>query len=133
MNNLELWGISVDLKSYGKKWTIHDIIQNMGFHPTKANPCVMMRENLKTNSCEYFAVYMADIYIASLKCEDIVNSFKIKYKIKTDAKLSYHLGAKYPNDPGGTINCQLKKYIVELHEKFTKLFKYNPHKDLGVE
>ena len=52
LKNLELWGANVDLKSYGKKWTIQDIIQNMGFHPTKENPCVMMRDNLKTKSCE---------------------------------------------------------------------------------
>ena len=41
-------GATVDLKSYDKKWKIDDIIQNMGFHSTKVNPCVMMRENLKT-------------------------------------------------------------------------------------
>ena len=45
---------------HGKKWTIHDIIQNMGFHPTKANPYVMMRENLKRKCCEYIAVYVND-------------------------------------------------------------------------
>ena len=102
MNNLELWEANVDLKSYDKKWAIHDIIQNMGFHPTKASPCVMMRQNLKTNHCEYIAVYADDLYIASHKPEDTVNTLKIKYKlkIKTDAKLCYHLGAKYSNDPG---------------------------------
>ena len=49
LNNLELWGATVDSKSYGKKWTIHDIIQNMGFPPTKANPCVMMRVKPQNN------------------------------------------------------------------------------------
>ena len=37
----------------------------MGFHPTKANPCVIMRENLQNNCCEYIAVYVDDLYIAS--------------------------------------------------------------------
>ena len=45
-------------------------------------------------------------------------------------KLSYHLGDKYPNDTGGTMSCQLKKYMEEIHGKFTKLFKYNPPNDL---
>ena len=36
LNNLELWGANIDLMSSSKKWTIHDIIQNMGFHPAKA-------------------------------------------------------------------------------------------------
>ena len=58
-------GANVDSKSYGKKWieTIHDIMQNMGFHTTKANPCAMMRENLKPNCCKYIIVYVNDLYI----------------------------------------------------------------------
>ena len=32
-------------------------------------------------------------------------------QVKRDAKLSY--------DQGGTMICQLKKYIEELHEKYT--------------
>ena len=74
----------------------------------------MMRENLEINCCEYIA-----IYVASQKPEDIVNTLNIKYKlkIKTEAKLSYHLGSNYPEDPGETMVCQLKKCIGELHEK----------------
>ena len=49
----------------------------MGFHTTKANPCVMMRENLKTKSLEYIVVYLVEQYIASPKPEDIVNTLKI--------------------------------------------------------
>ena len=30
----------------------------MDFPPTKGNQCVMMRENLKTESSEYIAVYV---------------------------------------------------------------------------
>ena len=66
--------------------------------------------------------------MASPKPEDIVNTLKTQYKIKINA--DYHLGAKYPNDPGGTMMCQLKKHMEELHEKFTKLLKDNPARDL---
>ena len=100
----------------------------MGFHPTKANPCVMMRENLKIKHCEYLDVYLDDLYIASPKPQDIVNTLKPKYKIKISAH--YHLVTNYPNDPGGTMICQLMKYLEELHGKFTKLFQDNPPKDL---
>ena len=64
LTNLELWGVNFDSKSYEKKWTIHGIIENMGFYPSTENPCVMMRENLKTKCCEYIAVYQHDLYIA---------------------------------------------------------------------
>ena len=39
-------------------------------------------------------------------------------------------GTSYPNDPGGTMVCQLKKYIEELHEKYIRLLKDNPPKKL---
>ena len=45
-------------------------------------------------------------------------------------KLSYHLGANYSNDPGGTMVCQLRKYIEELNEKYKRIFKDSPPKDL---
>ena len=64
-------GVNVDFKSYDNKWTIHGIIQNMGFYPPIANPCVMMRENLMTKFCEYIAVYQDDLYIASPTPADI--------------------------------------------------------------
>ena len=105
--------------SNGKKWTIHGIIQNMGFNLTKANPNVMMRENLKTKFCEYEAVYVND-----LASEDIFTTLKTKckLKIKRNIKLCY--------DPGRIMACQLKKYFEELHGKFIKHFKDNPCKDL---
>ena len=84
-------GANFYFNSLDKKWTIHGIIQDMGFHPTKTNPCVMMRENLKTNSCEYIPIYLDDLYIVSPKPEDIVNTLKTKYKIRIKAD---HLGAK---------------------------------------
>ena len=52
LTSLELWGVNVDFKSYEKKWTIHGILQNMGFYPSTENPCVMMRENFKTKCSE---------------------------------------------------------------------------------
>ena len=69
-------GSNVDFKSYENKWTIHGIIQNMGFYPPTENPCVMMRENLKTKCCEYIVVYQDDLYIASPTPEAILNTTK---------------------------------------------------------
>ena len=95
----------------------------MGFYPPTANPYVIMRENLKLKFCEYIAVYHDDLCIASPTPKDIVNTLKFNFKLKINADYVNDLGAKYPNDPGGTMICQLKKYLEELHQKFTKLFK----------
>ena len=54
----------------------------MGFHCTKANPCVIMEENPKTNCCEYIAIYVDDLYITTQNPEDIVNTPRTKCKIK---------------------------------------------------
>ena len=84
----------------------------MGFYPPTAIPCVMMRENHKTKCCEYIFVYQDDIYIESPTAEAILNTLQNKYKL-TINPYSY-LGAKYSIDPGGTMICQLRKYL----EKF---------------
>ena len=46
--NLKLQGVNVDFKSYQNKLMIDAILQHMGFYSPTENPCVMMRENLKT-------------------------------------------------------------------------------------
>ena len=79
-------GANVDLEFYDKKWTNHP---KYGFSPTKANPCVMMREDLKTKFCEYIAVYVNDLYIASQSPEDIVNTLKTKCKLKIKTNINY--------------------------------------------
>ena len=48
----------------------------------KANPCVMMRENLKTKSCEYIPVYVNDLYVTTQKPEDIVNTLNVSSKLR---------------------------------------------------
>ena len=63
----------------------------MGFHPPTANPCVMMRENLKPRFCEYIAAYQDDLCIASPSPEDIVNTLKFNYLPNINAY--NHLGA----------------------------------------
>ena len=51
------------------------------------------------------AVYQDDLYIASPTPDDIVNTLKTKYKLNINP--DYHLGAKYPNDPGGVRELDL--------------------------
>ena len=55
-NNQVLWEVNADFTSYELKWAIDAILQHMGFYPTTENPCVMMRENHMTESCEYYYI-----------------------------------------------------------------------------
>ena len=56
-NNQELWGVNIEFTLYELKCTIHAILQHMGFYPRTENPCVMMRVNHKTKSCECIIVH----------------------------------------------------------------------------
>ena len=51
------------LKSIGKRWAerFYDIIMDMGFTPSKADPCVWMRENKKMECYKYIATYVDDL------------------------------------------------------------------------
>ena len=55
------------LKSSGKRWAerFYDIIKDMGFTPSKADPCIWMRENQKLKCYEYVATYVDDLCIAA--------------------------------------------------------------------
>ena len=75
----------------------------MGFYPTTENPCVMIRENLKTKSCEYIIIYQDELYIASTTLQEILHIVQDKHKIKINPDV--YLGSNFPHDPGGTMIC----------------------------
>ena len=72
-NKQELWGVNTDFSSYELKWTIDAILQHMGFYHTAANPCVMMRVNHITQSCEYIVIYHDELYIELTTLEEILH------------------------------------------------------------
>ena len=75
----------------------------MGFYATTGNPCVVMRENHKTKSCECIIIYQDELYIASCTLQEILHIFQNKYEIKINPDV--YLGSNFPYDPGGTLTC----------------------------
>ena len=75
----------------------------MGFYHTTENPCVMMRVNHKTKSCEYIIIHQDELYIASNTLQEIIHIVKEKYKIKINPHV--YLESNFPYDPGGTMIC----------------------------
>ena len=51
------WRVNIEFTLYELKWTIDAILQHMGFYHTTKNPCVMMRVNHKTKSCECIIIH----------------------------------------------------------------------------
>ena len=60
----------------------------MGFYHTTENPCVMMRVNHKTKSCEYIIIHQDELYIASNTLQEILPIVKDKYKIKINPHIN---------------------------------------------
>ena len=50
------------LKSSGKRWaeTLHDILKDINFIPSRADQCIWLKKNIKLNLYEYIAVYVDD-------------------------------------------------------------------------
>ena len=99
----ELWEVNTDFTSYELKWTIDAILQHMGFYHTTENPCVMMRVDHITKSCECIIIHQDELYIASNTLQEILHIVKDKYKIKINP--NDYEGSNFPYDPGGTMIC----------------------------
>ena len=122
------------LKSSGKRWaeTLHDILKDMNFIPSREDQCIWLKKNTNLNLYEYIAVYVDDLCIDAQDPKVTINILKSKYqlKVKGDGPLTYHLGADYFQDPDGAIVSQPKKYIEKLKETYVRLFNAEPSKGL---
>ena len=114
------------LKSSGLRWSqkIHDIMLDMGFSPSKADPCVWLRKAKCATKYEYVAIYVDDLLIACDCASDFIHTLKKKHnlKIKGEGPLKYHLGCDYHMDPDGTLVAQPKKYISKILDSFHQMF-----------
>ena len=72
------WGVNTKFTLYELKWTIHAILQHMSFYHTIENPCVKMRVNHKTKSCECIIIHQDELYIASNTLQEILHIVKEK-------------------------------------------------------
>ena len=98
-----MWGVNIEFTLYELKCKIDAILQYMGFHHTTENPCVMMRVNHKTKSCECIIIHQNELYIGSSTLQEILHIVKDKYKIKINPNDCQ--GSGYPYDPGRTMIC----------------------------
>ena len=116
----------MDLKSSGLRWSqkIHDIMLDMGFSSSKADPCVWLRKSKCATKYEYVAIYVDDLLIACDCASDFIHTLKKKHnlKIKGEGPLKYHLGCDYHMDPDGTLVAQPKKYISKILDSFHQMF-----------
>ena len=118
--------------SGGARWhdRLFDILQELKFKPSKADPDVWMRPEPGGTCYEYTAVYVDDLAIAAKDPQAFCNVLKEKYnlKLKGVGPLEYHLGCTYKKDPDGTLAADPRRYINKILESYERMFKEKPRK-----
>ena len=118
--------------SGGAGWhdRLFDILQELKFKPSKADPDVWMRPEPGGTCYEYIAVYVDDLAIAAKDPQAFCNELKEKYnlKLKGVGPLEYHLGCTYKKDPDGTRAADPRRYINKILESYERMFKEKPRK-----
>ena len=118
--------------SGGARWhdRLFDILQELKFKSSKADPDVWMRPEPGGTCYEYIAVYVDDLAIAAKDPQAFCNELKKGYnlKLKGVGSLEYHLGCTYKKDPDGTLAADPRRYVNKILESYERMFKEKPRK-----
>ena len=119
-------------RSGGARWhdRLFDILQELKFKPSKADPDVWMRPEPGGTCYEYIAVYVDDLAIAAKDPQAFCHELKKRYnlKLKGVGPLEYHLGCTYKKDPDGTLAADPRRYVNKILESYERMFKEKPRK-----
>ena len=119
-------------RSGGARWhdRLFDILQELKFKPSKADPDVGMRPEPGGTCYEYIAVYVDYLAIVAKDPQAFCNELKKKYnlKLKGVGPLEYHLGCTYKKDPNGTLAADPRRYVNKILESYERMFKEKPRK-----
>ena len=119
-------------RSGGARWhdRLFDILQELKFKPSKADPDVWMRPEPGGTCYEYIAVYVDDLAIAAKDPQAFCSELKKRYnlKLKGVGSLEYHLGCTYKKDPDGTLAADPRRYVNKILESYERMFKEKPRK-----
>ena len=119
-------------RSGGARWhdRLSDILQELKFKPSKADPDVWMRPEPGGTCYEYIDVYVDDLAIAAKDPQPFCNELKKKYnlKLKGVGPLESHLGCTYKKDPNGTLAADPRRYVNKILESYERMFEEKPRK-----
>ena len=109
---------------------LFDILQELKFKPSKADPDVWMRPEPGGTCYEYIAVYVDDLAIAAKDPQAFCNELKKRYnlKLKGVVHLEYHLDCTYKKDHDGTLAADPRRYVNKILESYERMFKEKPRK-----
>ena len=113
-------------RSGGACWhdKLLDILHQIGFKPSKADPDIWMESSKDGNHYEYIAVYGDDLAICMKDPKAFCDTLKEMYKLKLKGVglISYHLGCGYTRDEDGTLFADPRKDVERILESYERLF-----------
>ena len=127
----ELYKALYGTRSGGACWhdKLFDILHQMGFKPSKADPDIWMKSSKDGNHYEYIAVYVDDLAICMKDPKSFCHTLKeYNLKLKGVGPISYHLGCGYTRDEDGTLVADPRKYVKMILESYEKMFREKPKK-----
>ena len=107
-----------DLEEHAGHDKLFDILHQMGFKPSKADPDIWMKSSKDDNHYEYIAVYVDYLAVCMKDPKAFCDTLKEKYKLilKGVVPISYHLGCGYMRDEDGTLVADPRKYVEKILE-----------------
>ena len=119
-------------RSGGACWhdKFFDILHDMGFKPSRADPDIWMKSSKDGSHYEYIAVYVDDLAICMKDPKAFCDTLKENYKLKLKGvgPINYHLGCGYTRDEDGTLVADPRKYVEKILESYEKTFGEKPKK-----
>ena len=109
---------------------LFDILQQMNFEPSNADPDIQMRSSKGGIHYEYIAIYVDDLAICMKDPQAFCDTLEKVYKLKLKGigSLSYHLGCGYTRDEDETPVAYPRKYVDKILESYEKMFREKPKK-----
>ena len=118
------------LKLSGKMWyqRFADCLKEMGFTPSKADPCIWMKLDPNNDVYEYVAVYVDDLAFVMKDPAPFVETLTKKYqfKLKGTGSISFHLGCDFFRDEDGVLCMAPRKYIEKMESAYERMFGQKP-------
>ena len=91
---------------------LFDILHQIDFKPSKADPDIRMKLPKDGTHCEYIAVHVDDLAICMQDPQAFCDTLKEKYKLKLKgvSPIRYHLGCGYTRGEDGMLVADPRKY-----------------------
>ena len=123
---LDMYKALYGTRSGGACWhdKLFDILHQMNFKPSRADPDIWMKSSKDGSHYEYIAVYVDDLAMCMKDSKSFCDTLKEKYKLKLKGvgPISYHLGCGYTRDEDGTLVADPRIYVEKIPESYEKMF-----------